>query len=241
MICAMTGLVGGLLIGFVTDYYTSNAHRPTQELSRSCRSGAAINIIQGLALGYMSTIIPILTIAVTIYVSFFFAGMYGIAIAALGMLSNLATSLAIDGYGPISDNAGGIAELSGLPKEIRETTDALDAAGNTTAAVGKGFAIGSACLVSLALFGAFITRTGLTVVNILEPILISSLIVGAMIPYAFSAMTMKSVGFAADQMCEEIKRQFSIGENDPMKCIEISTEASLSEMILPGVVVSFLN
>ena len=239
MICAMTGLVGGLLIGFVTDYYTSNAHSPTQELSRSCRSGAAINIIQGLALGYMSTIIPILTIAVTIYVSFFFAGMYGIAIAALGMLSNLATSLAIDGYGPISDNAGGIAELSGLPKEIRETTDALDAAGNTTAAVGKGFAIGSACLVSLALFGAFITRTGLTVVNILEPILISSLIVGAMIPYAFSAMTMKSVGFAADQMCEEIKRQFSIGENDPMKCIEISTEASLSEMILPGVVVSF--
>lgn len=197
MVCAMFGLVCGLLIGYFTDYYTSNANQPVQDLAQACKSGAAINIIHGLALGYLSCIIPILSIAVTIFVSFKLAGMYGIAIAALGMLSNLATSLAIDGYGPISDNAGGLAEMSEFPEEVRHTTDALDAAGNTTAAVGKWFAIGSACLVSLALFGAFVTRTGMTVVNILEPIQISSLLVGAMIPYAFSAMTMKSVGLAA--------------------------------------------
>ena len=196
--------------------------------------------------------------------------MYGIAIAALGMLSNLSTSLAIDAYGPISDNAGGIAEMSGFEEEVREITDSLDAAGNTTAAVGKGFAIGSACLVSLALFGAFITRTGMTVVNILDPIQISCLIVGAMMPYAFSAFTMKSVGLAATQMCEEVDRQFKIAitnfKNDPKnmdfcksksedeiiqvaletskevdsdRCIKISTEASLTEMILPGVLVNY--
>lgn len=238
MICALTGLVAGLIIGYCTDYYTSNAHAPTQELSKACKSGAAINIIQGLALGYLSCVIPVLAISVTIFVSFTLSGMYGIAISALGMLSNLATSLAIDGYGPISDNAGGIAEMSEFPEEVRELTDALDAAGNTTAAVGKGFAIGSACLVSLALFGAFITRTNQTVVNLLEPIQISCLMIGAMIPYAFSALTMKSVGIAADQMCEEIKSQFAKGENIPERCIQISTEASLNEMILPGVVVS---
>lgn len=240
MICALTGLVCGLIIGYVTDYYTSNAHAPCQELSEACKSGAAINIIQGLALGYLSCVIPILAIAVTIFISFKLAGMYGIAIAALGMLSNLATSLAIDGYGPISDNAGGIAEMSELPEKVRELTDALDAAGNTTAAVGKGFAIGSACLVALSLFGAFITRTGLTVVNILEPIQISSLIVGAMLPYAFSALTMKSVGIAASRMCEQVKMQHAKGDTDPSECIRISTEASLTEMILPGVIVRLI-
>jgi H+-translocating diphosphatase len=239
MVCALCGLVAGLVIGYVTDYYTSNAHAPTQELSQACISGAAINIIQGLALGYMSCVIPILALAVTIFVSFKMAGMYGIAIAALGMLSNLATSLAIDGYGPISDNAGGIAEMSGLPHEIRELTDALDAAGNTTAAVGKGFAIGSACLVSLALFGAFITRTGMVVVNILEPIQISCLIIGAMLPYAFSALTMKSVGLAASKMCEQVKAQHKNNDRNPSECIRISTEASLTEMILPGIIVIF--
>ena len=241
MICAISGLVAGLIIGYLTDYYTSNANEPTQELSRSCRTGAAINIIQGLALGYLSTIVPILAIAVTIFTSFKLAGMYGIAIAALGMLSNLAIALTIDGYGPISDNAGGISEMCNLPTETREITDALDAAGNTTAAVGKGFAIGSACLVSLALFGAFITRTDMTVVNILEPIMISCLLVGAMIPYAFSALTMKSVGVAANKMCEEIKSQFNSNQNDPDKCIKIATEASLREMILPGILVSNIN
>jgi H(+)-translocating pyrophosphatase len=166
MVCALVGLYAGLLIGYVTDYFTSNEHSPTQKLAESCKSGAAINIINGLALGYLSCIIPILAIAgniknhlVCLFISFRSAGMYGIAIAALGMLSNLSTSLAIDAYGPISDNAGGVAEMCELPKSVRTITDALDAAGNTTAAIGKGFAIGSACLVSLSLFGAFVTRT----------------------------------------------------------------------------------
>jgi len=240
MVCALCGLVAGLIIGYLTDYYTSSAHEPTQELSNACRSGAAINIIQGLALGYMSCIVPILSLAVTIFVAFKLAGMYGIAISALGMLSNLSTSLAIDAYGPISDNAGGIAAMSELPDSVRELTDALDAAGNTTAAVGKGFAIGSACLVSLALFGAFVTRTGLTEVNMLEPILISSLIIGAMIPYAFSALTMKSVGIAAQKMSNQVKHQIEKNERDPTQCIKISTEASLEKMILPGVIVSII-
>lgn len=238
VICALFGLISGLIIGYVTDYFTSHAHQPTRSLSQACVSGAAINIIQGLALGYLSTIIPIICISVTIFASFKLSGMYGIAIAALGMLSNLAISLAIDGYGPISDNAGGIAEMSELGEETREITDALDAAGNTTAAIGKGFAIGSACLVALALFGAFVTRTGITIVNILEPIQISCLIIGAMIPYAFSALTMKSVGTAAEKMCEEILIQVRNDRKDYNACIKISTEASLSEMILPGIIVS---
>jgi inorganic pyrophosphatase len=166
--------------------------------------GAAPNIILGLALGYMSTIIPILCLAVTIYISFTFAGMYGIALAALGMLGCLPIALAIDGYGPISDNAGGIAEMSHLHKSVREATDKLDAAGNTTAAIGKGFAIGSACLVALALFGAFVTRTGISSVNILSPLEFSGLLVGAMLPYAFSALTMSAVGQAANEMIKEI-------------------------------------
>jgi len=160
MICALSGLYSGLIIGWFTDYFTSNIHAPTQGLAQACKQGAAINVIQGLALGYLSTIVPIICIAITVFLSFKLAGMYGIAIGALGMLGNMATGLAIDGYGPISDNAGGISEMSEFPKEVRDNTDALDAAGNTTAAIGKGLAIGSACLVSIALFGAFTTRTG---------------------------------------------------------------------------------
>ena len=156
--CVMTGLWSGLAIGFITEYYTSNRYAPVRNLVESCRMGAAPNIILGLALGYASTIVPILLIAVTIWVSFSFAGMYGIALAAIGMLGCLPVALTIDGYGPIADNAGGISEMSGLDEEVRERTDMLDAAGNTTAAIGKGFAIGSACLVSLALFGAYIVR-----------------------------------------------------------------------------------
>ena len=237
MVCCLAGLYAGFVIGYVTDYYTSNSHDPVIELAESCKSGSAINIIHGLALGYLSCIVPILAIAITLYVSFLFSGMYGIAIAALGMLSNLCIGLAIDGYGPISDNAGGIAEMAELEASVREKTDALDAAGNTTAAIGKGFAIGSACLVSLSLFGAFVTRTKMDAVNILKPIEISSLLVGAMIPYAFSAMTMKSVGKAAAEMVNQVKLQVQNGDNSPEKCIEISTNASLREMILPGLLV----
>lgn len=204
--CAGCGLISGFFIGIATEYYTSNEYYPVQELSESCKRGAAPNIIKGLALGYMSCVVPIVCLAVTIYVSFHIADMYGIAIAALGMLSNLCIALSIDGYGPISDNAGGIAEMCEL-NLTRIRTDKLDAAGNTTAAIGKGFAIGSACLVSLALFGAFATRTQLSVVNVLEPLQFAGLVVGAMLPYAFSAMTMKAVGTAAEAMIEEIARQ----------------------------------
>lgn len=206
--------------------------------------GAAPNIILGLALGYMSTIIPILCIAVTIYVSFSFASMYGIALSALGMLGCLPIALAIDGYGPISDNAGGIAEMTGLHPSVRRLTDKLDAAGNTTAAIGKGFAIGSACLVGLALFGAFVTRTGINIVNIMQPIEFAGLLLGAMLPYAFSALTMSAVGNAANEMMAEIRDQFADGgiiqgtkEPDYDRCIAISTNASLKKMIVPGLLV----
>lgn len=242
--CVASGLWSGFIIGWITEVYTSNAYSPVQELAEACVIGAAPNIILGLALGYMSTIIPILCIAVTIYVSFTFASMYGIALAALGMLGCLPIALAIDGYGPISDNAGGIAEMSGLHKSVREATDKLDAAGNTTAAIGKGFAIGSACLVALALFGAFITRSGLKSVNILQPLEFSGLLVGAMLPYAFSALTMAAVGQAANEMIVEITRQFRSGlisnpdqEPDYERCIAISTNASLKKMVLPGLLV----
>jgi H+-translocating diphosphatase len=158
--CVMFGLWSGMIIGFVTEYYTNNAWSPTKDLAKKCDMGAAPNIILGLALGFKSVVIPIICITATIAFSFANAGMYGIGLSALGMLGSLPVALSVDGYGPISDNAGGIASMCGLPSQIRDKTDALDAAGNTTAAVGKGFAIGSACLVGLALFGAFITRIG---------------------------------------------------------------------------------
>lgn len=241
--CIVVGLWTGFIIGWITEVYTSNAYRPVQDLAEACRMGSAPNIILGLALGYMSTIVPVLSIAVTIYVSFTFGGMYGIALAALGMLGCLPIALAIDGYGPIADNAGGIAEMAGLHSSVREATDKLDAAGNTTAAIGKGFAIGSACLVALALFGAFVTRTGTTAVNILQPLQFAGLLVGAMVPYAFSALTMAAVGEAANEMIHEIKRQFESehhrngGKPDYDKCIAISTKASLHKMIAPGILV----
>jgi inorganic pyrophosphatase len=242
--CVAAGLWSGFIIGWITEVYTSNAYSPVQELAEACYMGAAPNIILGLALGYMSTIIPILCLAVTIYISFTFAGMYGIALSALGMLGCLPIALAIDGYGPISDNAGGIAEMSELHKSVREATDKLDAAGNTTAAIGKGFAIGSACLVALALFGAFTTRVGVTQVNILQPLEFSGLLIGAMLPYAFSALTMAAVGQAANEMIAEISSQFADGlilqgkkKPDYDRCIAISTNASLKKMIAPGLLV----
>lgn len=210
--CIMLGLWSGLAIGLATEYYTSHSYRPTRDLAEACRIGAAPNIIKGLALGYMSNIIPIACLAVTVLFSFQWAAMYGIALAALGMLGCLPIALTIDGYGPISDNAGGIAEMSNLHPDIRDITDDLDAAGNTTAAIGKGFAIGSACLVALALFGAFVTRVAdaqgnddFYNVNILEPFTFAGLLVGAMLPYAFSALTMSAVGTAAEEMIVEIK------------------------------------
>ncbi|XP_050374962.1 pyrophosphate-energized vacuolar membrane proton pump-like [Argentina anserina] len=244
-LCVCVGLWAGLIIGFVTEYYTSNAYSPVQDVADSCRTGAATNVIFGLALGYKSVIIPIFAIAISIYVSFSFAAMYGIAVAALGMLSTIATGLAIDAYGPISDNAGGIAEMAGMSHRIRERTDALDAAGNTTAAIGKGFAIGSAALVSLALFGAFVSRAGIATVDVLTPKVFIGLIVGAMLPYWFSAMTMKSVGSAALKMVEEVRRQFNTipglmegtAKPDYATCVKISTDASIKEMIPPGALV----
>ncbi|CAI9293403.1 unnamed protein product [Lactuca saligna] len=244
-LCVCVGLWAGLIIGFVTEYYTSNAYSPVQDVADSCRTGAATNVIFGLALGYKSVIIPIFAIAISIFVSFTFAAMYGVAVAALGMLSTIATGLAIDAYGPISDNAGGIAEMAGMSHRIRERTDALDAAGNTTAAIGKGFAIGSAALVSLALFGAFVSRAEITTVDVLTPKVFIGLIVGAMLPYWFSAMTMKSVGSAALKMVEEVRRQFNTipglmegtAKPDYATCVKISTDASIKEMIPPGALV----
>ncbi|KVI11009.1 Pyrophosphate-energised proton pump [Cynara cardunculus var. scolymus] len=235
--CVSIGLWAGLVIGYITD--------PVRDVADSCRTGAATNVIFGLALGYKSVIIPVFAISVAIYVSFSLAAMYGIAVAALGMLSTIATGLAIDAYGPISDNAGGIAEMAGMSHTIRERTDALDAAGNTTAAIGKGFAIGSAALVSLALFGAFVSRAGIETVDVLTPKVFIGLLIGAMLPYWFSAMTMKSVGSAALKMVEEVRRQFNTipglmeGTTKPdyATCVKISTDASLKEMIPPGALV----
>merc|ERR1711865_3991 len=216
-------------------------------LAEACKNGPAPNIILGLALGYLSCVIPIACITATIGYAFAQAGMYGIGLSALGMLGSLPVALSVGGYGPISDNAGGIAQMSGLPSEIRDITDALDAAGNTTAAVGKGFAIGSACLVGLALFGAFITRIGDDSVDILKPTQFAGLLIGAMLPYFFTALTMKAVGDAAYQMMDFIAADYVVAqekkhagiyyEPDYVGCIRISTEASLNKMVAPGVLV----
>mmetsp|Transcript_53393 Transcript_53393/g.141543 ORF Transcript_53393/g.141543 Transcript_53393/m.141543 type:complete len:905 (+) Transcript_53393:30-2744(+) len=270
--CIVAGLWGGCVIGFITEYYTSHSYQPVRDVARSTETGAATNIIYGLALGYQSTIVPVVILAAIIFLALTFAGMYGVALAALGMLATLCTCLAIDVYGPISDNAGGIAEMCELPSSVRDKTDALDAAGNTTAAIGKGFAIGSAALVSLALFGAYITRVSVAMpaseslaekgVNLLTPMVFASVLFGAMVPYWFSALTMRSVGEAANEMVKEIGRQWSNIEGlkqsatmtlaerhehtsqggvlvkpDYAKCISISTEASLREMVAPGLLV----
>merc|ERR1712115_729094 len=206
-------------IGLITEYYTSHSYSPVREIANSCKTGAATNMIYGIALGYKSAVVPVIVLAIVIYLSFSIADMYGVSLAAIGFLTNLATGLTIDVYGPVCDNAGGIAVMAELEPYVREKTDALDAAGNTTAAIGKGFAIGSAALVSLALFGAFITRIRQTSavsgdeifadgVNMLEPLTFAFLIVGGMIPFAFAAMTMKSVGLAAMKMVLEVQRQF---------------------------------
>jgi len=241
------GLWSGLVIGFVTEYYTSFSYQPVRDIAKQQETSAATGIIFGLAVGYLSCIVPVFCIAATVLVAHQILGMYGVALGALGMLSTITMGLTIDAYGPISDNAGGIAEMSGLSHKVRTITDALDAAGNTTAAIGKGFAIGSAALVSLALFGAYTVRAHVAVVDALDPWTFTGLLIGAMIPYAFAALTMRSVAFAATDMVEECRRQFKLilhpepgcepAQPDYTRCIVISTNASLREMIAPGLLV----
>ncbi|CAE8743735.1 unnamed protein product [Polarella glacialis] len=242
-ISILLGLWSGLVIGYVTEYYTSSTYMPVREIAETQQQSAATGIIYGLALGYLSCIVPVLCLGVTILCAHSLCGMFGVALGALGMLGTMTMGLTIDAYGPISDNAGGIAEMAHLPETVRELTDCLDAAGNTTAAIGKGFAIGSAALVSLALFGAFCVRAHITHVDILNPWVFTGLLFGAMMPYAFAAWTMKSVGKAADEMYQECMRQFPkiMGPEqmapDYERCIRISTEASLREMLAPGALV----
>jgi K(+)-stimulated pyrophosphate-energized sodium pump len=203
------GLVGGVLVGLITEYYTAMGKKPVLSIVRQSSTGAATNIIAGLGVGMMSTMLPTLVIAFSIIGAFYFGGLYGIAIAAVGMLSNLGIQLAVDAYGPISDNAGGIAEMSELPKEVRSRTDKLDAVGNTTAAIGKGFAIASAALTALALFGAFMTTAQINSIDVSKANVMAGLFIGGMLPFVFSALAMGAVGRAAMAMIEEVRRQFN--------------------------------
>ena len=230
--CFLAGLVAGLLIGIVTEFFTSHRYRPVQDVARAAETGPATNIIYGIALGYRSSLIPVLLIAITIFVGYFFAGMYGIAIASLGMLGTVAVALTIDGFGPVSDNAGGIAEMAGLGEAVRKRTDALDSAGNTTAAIGKGFAIGSAALTALALFSAFLVRSNVHSLDLLQPMVIAFLFIGALLPFVFTAMTLKSVGKAALAMIKEVRRQFATipGLRDAYQL----TQASLDKLKAGG-------
>ncbi|MEO1516092.1 MAG: sodium-translocating pyrophosphatase [Bacteroidota bacterium] len=264
------GLVSGLGIGYVTEFYTGTGTKPVQGIVDQSLTGSATNIIAGLGVGMQSTAIPILILSVAILGAHYFAGMYGIAIAAVGMLSNTGIQLAVDAYGPISDNAGGIAEMGELPKEVRQRTDKLDAVGNTTAAIGKGFAIGSAALTALAFFAAYMTTAKIDGINIAEPVVMSGLLIGGMLPFLFSSLSMGAVGRAAMDMIQEVRRQFKTipelsaalavmrknegkefedwsaadqktfeaadGKAEYSKCVEISTAASIREMVIPGLI-----
>ena len=255
--CVASGLVAGTIIGLATEYYTSYSYKPTQRVSESSQTGAATVIISGIATGMLSTLIPVICVSVAILLAYWFAGFYGVALAGVGLLSTLGITLATDAYGPVADNAGGIAEQANLDPQVRERTDALDALGNTTAATGKGFAIGSAALTALALLAAYSVSAGLIEltpegrldvdsgvgINLLQPQILVGLVIGAMLPFIFSALTMQAVGRAAQGIVDEVRRQFreipglmeGTGRPDSARCVDISTRGALREMILPGV------
>jgi len=247
----LVGLIAGNAIAYATEYYTSYTEKPTQGIAYATQTGAATTIIQGLAVGMMSTVAPVLIVAVAILLSVWLgikadgtatAGLYAVALSGVGMLSTLGVTLATDAYGPVADNAGGIAEMSHLPKEVRQRTDALDSLGNTTAATGKGFAIGSAVLTALALLGAYVTAAKVENLHLLGPTMLPGILIGAMLPYLFSALTMMAVGKAAHEIVVEVRRQFKeipglmegTGKPDYKACVGISTESALREMIIPG-------